>query len=192
MEGWERHMWYDETGLPWIPPSPNMPTLTAAALYPGLCFIEGTEVSEGRGTTTPFELFGAPFVDPFVLAEALNALPMSGVVARPHVFQPMFQKFQGQVCGGVQLIVKNRLQLQPVRLGIQILCTLKSLYPDEMRWRTETYEFVSDRLAIDLLLGQFGLSDQIDNGASWQDVCDGFGNAETTWLESRREYLIYE
>lgn len=192
MEGWERHMWYDQTGLPWIPPSPNMPTLTTAALYPGLCLIEGTEVSEGRGTTTPFELIGAPFINPFELASALNALPMAGVQARPHVFQPMFQKYQGQVCGGVQLIVANRHQMKPLRLGIQILCTLRALYPEQFKWRSETYEFVSDRLAIDLLLGEFGLSTLIDEGASWREVCAGFATAEATWLEERREYLIYD
>ncbi|HIA04924.1 MAG TPA: DUF1343 domain-containing protein, partial [Myxococcales bacterium] len=107
MDGWRRDMWFDQSGLPWIPPSPNMPSLTTAALYPGLCLLEGTTLSEGRGTTTPFEVFGAPFVEPFVLAKALNELNLPGVMARPHVFEPTFQKHALEECGGVQLIITD-------------------------------------------------------------------------------------
>jgi uncharacterized protein YbbC (DUF1343 family) len=185
-------MWFDETGLPWIPPSPNMPTLGTAALYPGLCLLEGTTLSEGRGTSTPFELFGAPFVDPFVLASELNGLGLPGVLMRPHVFEPKFQKHAGQECGGVQLIVTQRDDLQPVRLGVAILTTLHKLWPDELQWRTEVYEFVSDRLAIDLLLGDMSLRPLLENGASWEEVTASWSSQEDQWNEECQQWLLYE
>jgi uncharacterized protein YbbC (DUF1343 family) len=192
MDGWRRDMWFDETGLPWIPPSPNMPTLGTAALYPGLCLLEGTTLSEGRGTSTPFELFGAPFVDPFVLASELNGLGLPGVLMRPHVFEPKFQKHARQECGGVQLIVTQRDDLQPVRLGVAILTTLHKLWPDELQWRTEVYEFVSDRLAIDLLLGDMSLRPLLEKGASWEEVTASWSSQEDQWNEECQQWLLYE
>ena len=191
MQGWRRDMWFDQTGLPWIPPSPNMPTLTTALVYPGLCLLEGTNVSEGRGTTTPFEVFGAPFVDPFRLARSLSRLDLPGVAFRPHVFQPTFQKYVGQACGGVQIVVTDRDLARPVRLGIAILCTLRSLWPDEVRWRTESYEFVSERPAIDLLLGDPRLRERIDAGASVAEVTEGFAADEATFADLREAWLIH-
>jgi uncharacterized protein YbbC (DUF1343 family) len=192
MTGWQRTMWFDETGLPWIPPSPNMPTLTAAALYPGLCLLEGTNLSEGRGTTTPFEVFGAPFIDPFKLANALNDMNLPGVISRPHVFSPMFQKHQEQACGGVQLVVTDRKALQPLRLGIAILCTVKSLCPNDFQWRTESYEFVSDHPAIDLLLGDHTTRECIDAGGDLTDITAQWPIAEAGWLDTRREWVMYD
>jgi len=192
MEGWRRAMWFDQTGLPWIPPSPNMPTLTTASLYPGQCLFEGTTLSEGRGTTTPFELIGAPDLVPFELAKALDELALPGVRFRPHVFMPTFQKHATEACGGVQLIVTDREALRPVALSVAILCTLAQRWPQALQWRTEAYEFVTDRLAIDLLLGEPGLRERIEAGQPWAEVVSGFSTHEQAFRERRREFLLYD
>lgn len=153
MEGWRRDRWYEDTGLPWVAPSPNMPTPDTAAIYPGLCLLEGTNLSEGRGTTRPFETFGAPWLDALPFAERLNEAGLPGVRFRPTLFRPMFQKYAGVVCGGAQVHVVDREALRPVELGLTVIATARALAPGHFRWRTEPYEFVSDRLAIDLLAG---------------------------------------
>ena len=190
MTGWRREDLFDRTGLPWIPPSPNMPSLTTALLYPGLCLIEGTDLSEGRGTTTPFEVFGAPFVEPFRLAAALTDLDLPGVRFRPHVFEPMFQKHARVACGGVQILVTDPHAVRPVRLGIAILCTMRRLFGAAMTWRRETYEFVADRPAIDLLLGDPALREAIDAGATPDEVTSGFATDEAAFAETRRAWLL--
>ncbi len=191
MKGWRRDMFFDETGLPWIPPSPNMPTPGTAIVYPGLCKLEGATLSEGRGTTTPFELFGAPWIDPFRLAGALTGLELPGVAFRPHVFEPTFQKHARTPCGGVQIVVTDRRRLQPVRLGIAILCTLRRLWPDDLQWRTEVYEFEHDRLAIDLLLGEPGLREALDDGATVDELTAGFAAHETAFEARSAAYRLY-
>ena len=192
MTGWRRGLWYDETALPWVPPSPNMPTLTTAAVYPGMCLLEGTNVSEGRGTTTPFEVFGAPWMDPFRLAEAMNALELPGVCFRPHVFQPTFQKYAGVECGGAQIIVRDRNAMQPVRMGLALLCCIRAHWPEALQWRAEEYEFVTDRPAIDLLMGTSSLREQIDNGDPWQAIVSDWEADEAQWMQTRNQWLLYE
>ena len=181
MEGWRRDMWFDETGLPWVPPSPNMPTLDTAAVYPGSCLIEGTNLSEGRGTTRPFELVGAPFLDPEAFARALRSERLAGVAFRPVRFTPAFHKWAGQSCGGVQIHVIDRERFRPFRTGLALLICARDLAPREFDWRREPYEFVSDRLAIDLLLGDDGLRLALESGApldelesSWHDELASF------------------
>ncbi|MFT5433738.1 MAG: hypothetical protein ACI9OJ_004446, partial [Myxococcota bacterium] len=191
MTGYRRDMWYDDTGLPWIPPSPNMPTLTTATIYPGMCLIEGTNLSEGRGTTTPFELVGAPFIDPFRFADALNALDLAGVRFRPHVFKPMFQKHAGSACGGVQIVVTDRGVLRPLRLGIAVLSVAFRLYPKDAAWRSEVYEFIGDRLAIDLLFGAPGIRERIEVGDDPNSIADTFLNDEAAFVERRKRWLIH-
>ena len=190
LEGWSRNMWFDETGLPWIPPSPNMPTLTTAAIYPGLCLIEGTNVSEGRGTTTPFELVGAPWVDPFRFARELTARDLPGLAFRPHVFQPMFQKHAGDICGGVQILVTDRRAQDPLLLGLTLLQVLRLGWPDDFRWRTETYEFVDDRLAIDLLLGAPGIREALEAGERPRAIMASFAADEQRFAEERKQWLL--
>src|SRR6266404_2580605 len=153
MKGWDRAMWFDETGLPWVMPSPNMPTLDTATVYPGMCLLEGTNLSEGRGTTRPFELFGAPFIDAEAFGRELNQLALPGVRFRENWFQPSFHKFAGEVCGGAQLHVTNRNLFTPYRTGIEIIRTIRRMYGDSFAWKQPPYEYEYERLPIEVLLG---------------------------------------
>ena len=153
MKNWKREMWFDETGLPWVMPSPNMPTLDTAIVYPGLCLLEGTNISEGRGTTRPFESFGAPFIDAEALARELNHLDLAGVYFRETYFQPTFQKFAGEVCGGAQLHVTDRKNFQPFKTGIEIIKRIRKMCGDQFEWKQPPYEYEWKRLPIEILIG---------------------------------------
>jgi uncharacterized protein YbbC (DUF1343 family) len=153
MKGWARAMWFDETGLPWVMPSPNMPTLDTATVYPGMCLLEGTNISEGRGTTRPFELFGAPFINAHTLARELNQLGLPGAHFRENWFQPTFHKFAGEVCGGAQMHVIDRDRFQPYQTGLDIIRTIRRLYPESFVWKQPPYEYEHQRLPIEVLLG---------------------------------------
>ncbi len=153
VKGWKRTMSWPQLGRPFIAPSPNMPSYAAALVYPGACLIEATELSEGRGTTRPFELLGAPGVDPFALARSLEELQLPGVTFLPSYFKPQFQKHAGEVCGGVQLVVQDVFRFRSYRTGIEVLRLLRRQLGDRFSWRKAPYEFVSDRPAIDLLSG---------------------------------------
>ncbi|HMG56827.1 MAG TPA: DUF1343 domain-containing protein, partial [Kofleriaceae bacterium] len=166
MRGWQRDMRFDHTGLPWILPSPNMPTPETALVYPGMCMVEGTELSEGRGTTRPFELAGAPYLDGHRLAADLTAMQLPGVMFRATVFSPMFQKHHGKPCGGVQLHVTNPEAFRPVRTGAAFLKACYDQSPASFRWRSKAYEFVAEIPAIDLLAGGDALRTGIEAGAS--------------------------
>ena len=153
MRGWDRAMWFDETGLPWVMPSPNMPTLDTATVYPGMCLLEGTNISEGRGTTRPFELFGAPFIDAVALTRELNQLALPGVRFRENWFQPTFQKFAGEICAGAQLHVTDRNSFLPFRTGLEIIRTIRRMYHDSFLWKQPPYEYEYEKLPIEVLLG---------------------------------------
>jgi uncharacterized protein YbbC (DUF1343 family) len=153
MRDWERAMWFDQTGLHWVTPSPNMPTLETATVYPGMCLLEGTNISEGRGTTRPFEIFGAPFVDAEVFCDEMNGANLAGVYFRETHFQPTFHKFAGQVCAGAQLHVTDRDQFQAFATGIEIIRRLRKLYPNSFAWKQPPYEYEYRRLPIEILLG---------------------------------------
>ena len=191
MRGWTRETFFDHTGLPWVLPSPNMPTVETALVYPGMCLLEGTNISEGRGTTRPFEIFGAPSVDGYRLAEALHAYHLPGVRFRPLSFRPTFHKFAGQVCGGVQLHVTDRAAFRPYLTGIAILRALHSQPGADFRWRTEKYEFVSDRPAIDLLTGGDAVRKGIEAGASLGDLRAMWQPAEDAFEDRRHACLLY-
>ena len=153
MKNWERAMWFDQTGLPWVMPSPNMPTLDTATVYPGMCLLEGTNISEGRGTTRPFEIFGAPFIHADELAGELNALQLPGVFFRETYFQPAFQKFSGELCAGAQLHVTDRDRFQPFRTGVEVIKSIRKLYRDQFEWKQPPYEYEWNRLPIEVLIG---------------------------------------
>jgi uncharacterized protein YbbC (DUF1343 family) len=190
-DGWRREMDFDETGLPWVLPSPNMPTLDTAIVYPGQCLIEGTNLSEGRGTTRPFELCGAPGVDPRALVRRLEGDSLPGVRFREAWFRPTFQKFTGRDCGGVQLHVTDRPAFRPVRTGLAVLAALRAEAGSHFAWRTETYEFVSDRLAIDLLFGSPRERKAIEAGTPWPQIAAAWEPEEAAFRERRRPFLLY-
>ena len=196
-EGWDRTQYLDETDIPWVFTSPNMPTLETAILYPGMCLIEGTNLSEGRGTTRPFHLVGAPFLDGLTLqrlcrAGALDA-GLSGVAFRAATFEPRFQKFAGKVCHGVEITVTNRHALSPLLLGLVVMEAALRAAPDDFKWRTETYEFVDNPCAIDLLTGssevRVGLPLRVRAKEIWQSWEDS--QRRKDWDEVRLSCLLY-
>ena len=190
-EGWDRRREWDATGLPWIPPSPNMPTVDTARVYPGMCLLEGTNLSEGRGTTRPFELWGAPFLDPDEVAARLREEDLPGVAFRPAWFEPTFQKHARQVCGGVMLHVTDRERFLPVRTGVACLRVARALGGDAFRWRTEEYEYRSDVPAIDLLAGNDELRRGIDEGRSLDELTAGWEEELARFLPLRERHLLY-
>jgi uncharacterized protein YbbC (DUF1343 family) len=192
MRGWHRGDYFDQTGLPWVLPSPNMPTVGTALVYPGLCLLEGSNVSEGRGTTRPFEILGAPFLDGFQLADRLAAERLPGVLWRPLAFRPTFHKFAGQVCGGVQIHVVDQTVFRPYLTGVAVLRALRALAGEAFRWRTEKYEFVSDRPAIDLLTGGDAIRKGIEAGATLDELRATWQTAQDAFAERRRACLMYE
>ncbi len=190
MRGWRRAMSFAETGLPWVMPSPNMPTPDTALCYPGQCLFEATNLSEGRGITRPFEIVGAPFLDGYAWAEALAADQLPGVRFRPLSFKPMFHKFAGKSCGGVQLHVTDAAAFRPYRTGIALLAAARRLAPDGFRWRAEPYEFVADPPAIDLLTGSDEVRRGIEAGATVAEMASSFVTFEREFVERRRPALI--
>ncbi len=154
VENWNRAHYIDETGLPWVMPSPNMPTPDTAVVYPGMCLLEGTNISEGRGTTRPFELFGAPWVDSRKLTAALGARGLPGVHFREAAFEPGFQKYAGKVCRGAQLHVTDRRTFRPVRTGLEIIRTIRELHPADFAWKQPPYEYEEEKLPIEILCGR--------------------------------------
>jgi len=192
MRGWQRDMRFDHTGLPWVMPSPNMPTPDTALVYPGMCLIEGTELSEGRGTTRPFELAGAPYLDGYRLAADLTAMQLPGVMFRPVIYTPMFQKHHGKPCGGVQLHVTNPDTFRPYRTGVAFLKACYDQSPASFRWRERAYEFVDQIPAIDLLAGGDALRKGIEAGASLDELAARWPRDEGDFAAERADHLLYE
>jgi uncharacterized protein YbbC (DUF1343 family) len=190
-EGWRRDMDFEQTGLPWVLPSPNMPTLDTAYVYPGQCLIEGTNLSEGRGTTRPFELCGAPWIDSRKTCERLRGEALPGVVFRPAWFRPTFHKFAGQTCGGLQVHVRDRQAFQPVRTGLAILTALRDLSGHHFDWRREPYEFVTDRLAIDLLIGSDRERLALEAGSMPSEIAGAWEAEEHAFRKRRQAFLLY-
>jgi uncharacterized protein YbbC (DUF1343 family) len=184
-------MHFADTGLPWILPSPNMPTEDTALVYPGMCLVEGTELSEARGTTRPFEMAGAPFIDGDALAGALTAENLPGARFRPLTFTPQFQKHAGQPCGGVQIHLVDRLAFSPFLTGVAFLRAVHALWPDEFAWRRRAYEFVDQIPAIDLLCGSPAVRQGIEAGASLADLAATWSAAEQAFCAEREDHLLY-
>jgi uncharacterized protein YbbC (DUF1343 family) len=182
MEGWRRSMWYDQTGLRFIKTSPNMPDLETAAIYPGLCLLEGTNVSEGRGTAMPFRQFGAPWINSKRLAERLNALNLPAMRFEPTRFTPTSSKFKGQTCNGVRIVVADRNNLKPYLSGIKIVNEIFRLYPDDFQWRASHF---------DRLCGTSTIRKAIVNGASIDELREKWQPDLTSFRKIRDKYLIY-
>jgi uncharacterized protein YbbC (DUF1343 family) len=191
MRGWRRAMQWEDTGLPWVAPSPNMPTPDTARVYPGGCLIEGTNMSEGRGTTRPFEWVGAPWLDAHDYAEALMAERLPGVVFRPARFRPTFQKWAGRVCGGVHVHVTDQARFKPFLTGLAIIAVARRLAPRAFRWRRPPYEFEHRRLPIDILLGTDRIRRAIERGQPLRAIERGWGNDLAKWRRRRAAVLAY-
>jgi uncharacterized protein YbbC (DUF1343 family) len=191
LDGWTRSMEFEETGLPWVPPSPNMPSLATARVYPGGCLVEGTNLSEGRGTTTPFELVGAPWLDAAALAAALRETSLHGVLFRPASFRPEFQKHAGQACHGVQVLVDDRVAFRPFLTYLALIVEARRQAPRSFAWRTETYEFETERPAIDLLLGRADLRPMLEAQASVEQLRRSWETDLETFRRTRERFLLY-
>jgi len=191
-ENWKRGEHFDETGLPWVLPSPNMPTVETAIVYPGQCLLEGTNLSEGRGSTRPFELCGAPWIDAAKLARRMNDEKLPGVTFRAAWFRPTFQKHAGKDCAGVQLHVTNREAFQSVRTGLALLATMREMSGANFAWRTEIYEFVREPIAIDLLFGSARERKAIEAGTAWREIAKAWEPEEEAFKQRRHFALLYD
>jgi uncharacterized protein YbbC (DUF1343 family) len=189
--GWSRDMYFDATGLPWVMPSPNMPTLDTAIVYPGAVLFEGTELSEGRGTTRPFEYLGAPWIDAEHLAEDLNALGLAGVKFRPIVFEPTFQKHARVTCGGCQIHVLDREAFRPVLAGVAVMGQFHRANPSRFAWRQPPYEYEHDKMPIDILAGSPALRQQIEAGVDAREIAASWDEATSAFAKIRLGFLIY-
>ncbi|MDP9362655.1 MAG: DUF1343 domain-containing protein [Chloroflexota bacterium] len=187
LRGWQRGWWFDETGLPWVQPSPNLPTLDALTLYPGTCLLEGTNLPEGRGTTRPFELVGAPWLDPHAFAEELSRRDVPGLVARPAYFVSTFSKHAGVRCGGVQLHVVDREALRPVALGLHLLDAVRRLDPGAFDWVVDEV----GRRFVDVLLGGDEPRTALETGADVERIESQWEGEAAAFGERRRLFLLY-
>jgi beta-N-acetylhexosaminidase len=189
LSGWKRSMWFDQTGLPFVPPSPNLPTLQALTLYPGTCLIEGTNLSEGRGTTRPFEYVGAPWIDAENLALRLNDLELPGVRFRPVYFVPTFSKYRDQPCQGVHIYVQDREKFQPIVTTLHLVACVRSTYPDHFAWREPWVS--GGHYPIDLLSGGSAVREHLDANKPIPDLVDGWKEALDAFCDRRAHFLLY-
>ncbi len=192
-ENWSREMYFDDSEQQWVYPSPNMPTLETAVIYPGSCLFEGTEISEGRGTTKPLQLFGAPYIDGSAWAAAVSdiSIDLEGAILRPISFVPKFQKFANQLCGGVELHVTDRETFKPIRWSLALIYAAKQSYPKEFQWRKLAYEFLDHVPAIDLLYGSAKFRELADAGAPLKDLMPELESCEKSFALKRKPFLLY-
>jgi len=191
MTGWSRDKWGDETGLPWVLPSPNIPDVDTCVVFPATVHVEGTELSEGRGTTLPFFLNGAPFIDPYAWAEELRKFDFPGVAFREAYFRPTFCEFAGETCGGVQIHITDREAFTPVIVGIAMVKTAYEMYPDKFQWRQSAYEYVFDKNPFDVICGTDKVRKQIEHGASVKEIEESWASGLADFQDIRKQYLMY-
>lgn len=191
MQGWQRRMLFADTGLPWVFPSPNMPTPLTALVYPGQVIWEGTNVSEGRGTTLPFELFGAPFLKPREVLDFLEATPMPGCLLRPLMFEPTSNKWAGRTCRGFQLHVTDAAAFKPYRTALALLQACMRLYPGEFALKQPPYEYEFEHCPLDLILGDSTLRHALAAGEELLALEESWQAELAEFAALRREYFLY-
>ncbi len=191
MDGWSRDMYHDDTGCPWVMPSPNLPTLDSATVYPGGVLLEGTNLSEGRGTTRPFELAGAPWIDGVRLATRMNDQSLPGVSARAVTFEPAFQKHTGQTCGGCQLHVTDRRVFKPVGTAVALIAACREQSTDAFAWREPPYEYEREKRPIDILSGSEQVRTQIDDEIAPAEIARSWEPELAAFASIRRRHLLY-
>lgn len=191
MNGWKRGMYFGDTGLPWVLPSPNLPTPETALVYPGQVLLEGTNLSEGRGTTRPFEIFGAPYLDPRRLADRLAAYDLPGVIFREHHFLPTFQKCQGVLCHGFQLHVTDRNTFRPYRTTLALLQSVLASCPEQFAWREPPYEYEEKKLPIDILTGDRIVRERLEEMTDLSRMEREWDDDLASFRKERQRYLLY-
>ena len=191
MGGWQRAMYHDTAEAPWVMPSPNMPTLDSATVYPGTVLFEGTNVSEGRGTTRPFELVGAPWVSAERFAEALNRRHAPGVIFRPVVFEPTFHKHARLACGGCQIHVVDRAAFRPVLTGVLLTEAFRTADPDAFAWRDPPYEYEQEKMPFDILAGSADTRQQIEAGVPAEEIARSWAVSAAEFERQRAPFLLY-
>jgi uncharacterized protein YbbC (DUF1343 family) len=191
MRGWRRRMWFEETGLPWVAPSPNMPSVDTAFVYPGACLLEGTNLSEGRGTTRPFELAGAPWLDAWRLARDMEREGLRGVRFRPAFFTPTFQKHAGRLCGGVQVHVTDRRRFSAFLTYLLLIAHARRQDPARFAWRDPPYEYEFVKRPIDILCGTDAVRHAIEAGISPRRLAPVWSAQLRRFQRRRRRYLLY-
>jgi uncharacterized protein YbbC (DUF1343 family) len=191
MEGWDRNCWHVETDAPWVMPSPNMPTIDAATIFPGTVHFEGTQVSEGRGTTRPFELVGAPYIVSEEFAAQLNDANLPGVYFRSCIFRPTFQKHAGVSCGGVQVHVIDRDKFEPVITGLTMVKVAHDLYPEHFRWKEPPYEYVHDRNPFDVIAGTTKIREALEQGMAIGELQQSWQHELCAFKKLREDFLLY-
>jgi uncharacterized protein YbbC (DUF1343 family) len=189
LRGWRRGDYFDATGLPWVLPSPNLPTLDGCLVYPGQVLLEGANLSEGRGTTRPFELFGAPFLSPRLIKDILPELP--GVILREASFEPTFHKWAGELCQGFQLHVTDRETFKPYYTTLALFRAIRELYPEQFAWRQPPYEYETERLPIDLLTGDAAIRLGLEQGQSAAELEEFWQEDLSRFMEVRQKFLLY-
>jgi uncharacterized protein YbbC (DUF1343 family) len=191
MSDWDRNDFFESTGLTWVMPSPNMPLVETAVVYPGQVILEGTNLSEGRGTTRPFEIFGAPFVDPVELLAEVEDAALAGAVLREVSFKPTFNKWTDALCRGFQVHVTDRSVYRPYRCTLAILSAMHRLYPKQFRWSDPPYEYVYDKLPVDVILGVDAVRRDLEQGRSVMDMERGWQPELDRFMKVRAKYLLY-
>ena len=191
MEGWQRTMYSDETGVPWVLPSPNIPTIDSAIAYPGTVLFEGTNVSEGRGTTRPFELIGAPWMVAERCADTMNRLELPGVRFRPAVFEPTFHKHAQTSCGGCQIHVLDRRTFRAVETGVALVGAFRAADASRFQWREPPYEYEHTKPPIDILAGSSELREQIDAGISAREIAHSWEKSVAEFEKIRGRFMLY-
>lgn len=191
MKNYNRNSYYDDTGLPWGFPSPNMPTIEAAILYPGACLIEGTNLSEGRGTTRPFSLVGAPYIEPDALCEELKNYEFPGILYKPIYFRPMFNKHKGKICGGIEIAVFDRDKFNSVRFYLFLISIVLRLYPEFFKWRCNTYEYRDDIPAFDMLIGSDTVRKNLEKGEEVDIIIAEWTNYENKYFSEIKKIMLY-
>jgi len=191
MQNWSRSDYWESTGVPWVLPSPNIPTVESAVVYPGTVLLEGTNISEGRGTTRPFDLVGAPWADAGRVSSELNGLELPGVRFRPAVFEPTYHKHAGASCGGCQIHVTDRSAFRAVETGVAVIAALRSADPSAFQWREPPYEYEHEKPPIDILYGSTGLREGLERGESARSLAASWVNEVASFADIREKYLLY-
>jgi uncharacterized protein YbbC (DUF1343 family) len=191
MEGWERNLYFADTGLPWVAPSPNLPTPVSALVYPGQVIWEGTNISEGRGTTQPFEIFGAPFMDPWKILEDMKTVPLPGACLRPLAFEPTFNKHAGRCCHGFQIHITEPTTYQPYATSLRLLQAIYQRFEADFAWSSPPYEYEFYKQPIDLIFGNREIRQRIEQLEPVIDIIGSWENDVETFKAVRKAYQLY-